>query len=498
MPRREPPDHKHSDLWARFIAGSDRSTRGELLEAYLPFLSLILARIGPPGGDGRLKQCAIEALAESVDHFRERGPDNFESFARRRISKAICRSVSGIPSLRKQMKEATQRVDDCWEKLRDSGSTDPDQFLGEISRNPREALDLLYLARLNSTDRDLLAKPQQLADLNGEEKDTLGLLFGEELMTHDEVAVASNLKKSRVLAIEGMILARLRRPLMQSEENSGESSSGVRTIAITSGKGGVGKTQVSVGLSIEWARQGHRVLLIDCDLGLANVELLFGIQPKKTLQHHIAGACSLDEVLAEIPQHSWGAKGGTPGGKLVILPGASGVTDLADLGREALDRLLGAFEELSTRFDLLLFDTGAGIADQVRRFCHFAGEVVVVTNREPLARKDAYSLIKALSIENPELRFWLVSNLARGSREGAEVHQLIAEMSKRRFQQDVQFAGSIPEDAQVQRAVDNNSSVMMFDPRSSAARAIEGISQEILGSQGEDDEDFLTRLKRFF
>ncbi|HIA27080.1 MAG TPA: hypothetical protein EYN79_03010, partial [Planctomycetes bacterium] len=487
------------NFWAEYRRSGDSAPRDALLENYLPLVAAALARLGSLGTDRRLETIAIETLAGVISRRQRMGSSGFVTKASRGISRALSRAIGENAAFSKQVEKAKVRVDKVWDRLLadGDGEPEPENFLGSVSGNPREAQDLLLLARLSDGAVDVTASSKLLADMSAEEKCIIQMLYGEEL-TQKEVSAAIGIPEAMVVSIEGMILARLRRGSRDVDNSTGETATGVRTIAITSGKGGVGKTQVCVGLSIEWARQGNRVLIVDCDLGLANVELLFDINPKKTLQHHVGGGCSLDEVLVEIPPDYWRKKGGTPGGKLVLLPGASGVTDLADLDSNSQERMLSAFEELASTFDLMLFDTGAGIGSQVRRFCHFAGETVVVTNREPPSRGDAYSLIKALSHEDSGLRIWLMSNLTRGDTDGAEVHKMIAETAMRRFQQEILFAGSIPDDPQVARAVERKMSVTIFDPRSPAARAISAISHEILGSESPDDEDFFARLKRLF
>src|ERR1700741_1073955 len=159
----------------------------------------------------------------------------------------------------------------------------------------------------------------------------------------------------------------------------------VQVIAITSGKGGVGKTSVSVNLSTSLAMSGKQVMLLDGDLGLANVDVMLGLQPSYNLAHVLEGQCTLDETIL-----------GGPAG-LMVVPASSGKKNMAELTRAENAGLVRAFSELSRPLDVLIVDTAAGIADSVITFSQASQEVIVVICNDPASLTDAYALIKVLN-----------------------------------------------------------------------------------------------------
>ena len=188
----------------------------------------------------------------------------------------------------------------------------------------------------------------------------------------------------------------------------------VRVIAVTGGKGGVGKTSVSVNLATGLAAAGRRVVLLDGDLGLANVDVLLGLSPRYTLAHVLSGERTLDEILVDAKQ---GFK---------IVPAASGAADLAALDGAGHLGLVQAFSGLATRVDALIIDTAAGIAPGVLQFSQAAQHVLVVVTDEPASLTDAYALIKVLSRDYGVGRFRVVANMARGAGEGETLFKKLA------------------------------------------------------------------------
>ena len=180
----------------------------------------------------------------------------------------------------------------------------------------------------------------------------------------------------------------------------------VRVIAVTSGKGGVGKTNVSVNLSAALAAAGERVLLMDADLGLANVDVLLGLSPEFDLQHVINGEKALDEVV--IP--------GSAGFQLI--PASSGVEHMAELTTLQQASLITAFSELKTPIDTLIVDTAAGISGSVVSFAKACQEVIVVVCDEPTSLTDAYALIKVMSTRHGVSRFQMLANMVKDENQG--------------------------------------------------------------------------------
>lgn len=252
--------------------------------------------------------------------------------------------------------------------------------------------------------------------------------------------------------------------------------SGLRMIAITSGKGGVGKTHVAVSSAIEWARMGKRVILIDADLGLANADILLGVKGQNTMKSVIDGKCSLESALVEVDQAEWKRREDSDTGRLFFLPGDIGSSDLAVLEPDHQERLLGMLQELSGQADMAVFDTGAGLDWNVIRFCQFAGETVVVTNREPLARRDATVMLKVLEVVSPAPYRWLVPNQVVDELEGRRLFNHLEGYCK----DPLMWGGCVLQDSAVPESVESSRPVVLHEPQSNAARSIREVARYIL------------------
>ena len=180
----------------------------------------------------------------------------------------------------------------------------------------------------------------------------------------------------------------------------------VRVIAVTGGKGGVGKTNVSVNLGIGLAELGRRVLLLDADLGLANVDVMLGLHAEHNLSHVLNGERSLEEILVEGPRG------------MRVVPGASGLQHMSELSPTEHAGLIHAFSEVANSVDVLIIDTAAGISDLVVSFSRAAQEQIVVVCDEPASITDAYAIIKLLNREHGVSRFHILSNMVRSVQEG--------------------------------------------------------------------------------
>lgn len=241
----------------------------------------------------------------------------------------------------------------------------------------------------------------------------------------------------------------------------------VRVIAITSGKGGVGKTSVSVNLATALSAAGQRVLLLDADLGLANVDVMLGLRPAYNLFHVLQGECVLDDIILSGPDG------------LQIVPAASGLHAMAVLSTAEHAGLVHAFSELGHHLDVLLVDTAAGIADSVVTFCRAAQEVVVVVCNEPTSITDAYGLIKLLNRDHRLQRFRILANLVHGEQEGLELFYKICRVTDRYLDVTLDFAGSIPRDDYLRRSVRKQRSVVGAFPRSRSAMAFRGLAETV-------------------
>lgn len=239
----------------------------------------------------------------------------------------------------------------------------------------------------------------------------------------------------------------------------------VRVLAIASGKGGVGKTNVSVNLSIALAAEGKSVLLMDADLGLANVDVLLGLHPTYTLAHVIAGECRLEEAIMQGPAG------------LGIVPAASGIRKMVDLRPAEYAGLIRAFSDLSRSLDVLVIDTAAGISAGVTNFCRAAQEVIVVVCDEPASITDAYALIKLLHREYGVRRFRVLANMAATPQSGRDVYQKLLKVTTRFLEVALDYMGHVPFDEYLRKAVQRQKPVVEAYPRSRAAIAFKNLAQ---------------------
>jgi flagellar biosynthesis protein FlhG len=238
----------------------------------------------------------------------------------------------------------------------------------------------------------------------------------------------------------------------------------VRVIAVTGGKGGVGKTSVSVNLATGLAACGRRVVLLDGDLGLANVDVLLGLSPRYTLAHVLSGERTLDEILVTAKQ---GFK---------IVPAASGAADLASLDGAAHLGLVQAFSALATRLDVLIIDTAAGIAPGVLQFSQAAQHVLVVVTDEPASLTDAYALIKVLSRDHGVTRFRVVANMSRAAGEGETLFKKLEKVTGRFLDVLLEYAGDVPDDEHMRRAIKVQRPVLDVYPGSPSGRAFKKLA----------------------
>lgn len=238
----------------------------------------------------------------------------------------------------------------------------------------------------------------------------------------------------------------------------------VQVIAVTGGKGGVGKTNISVNLAAALAQAGRRVMLLDGDLGLANVDVFLGLSPRYTLAQVLAGERTLDEVLIEAPQG------------FNVVPAASGLARLANLDAAAHLGLVQAFSSLAARLDALIIDTAAGIAHGVTQFSQAAQHVLVVICDEPASLTDAYALVKVLSKQHGVTRFRVVANMIRTPGAGRELFRRFERVTGQFLEVVLDYAGEIPEDEHVRRSIRGQRPVIEAYPGSPAARAFKNLA----------------------
>ena len=238
----------------------------------------------------------------------------------------------------------------------------------------------------------------------------------------------------------------------------------VKVIAVTGGKGGVGKTTVSANLAVSIAAQGRDVMLVDADLGLANVDVVLGLHTRFHLGHVIEGQCALEDAIVTGPHG------------LQVVPAASGVKRMATLSQSEHAGIIRAFSDLYHRVEVLIVDTAAGLHDSVMTFSQAAQHVLVVVCDEPASITDAYALIKVLSRDHGVQRFQILANQTRKSGEGPALFQKIQRVCDRFLNVTLEFAGSVPFDDYLRRAVQRQSAVVDTYPASISSIALKNLA----------------------
>lgn len=246
----------------------------------------------------------------------------------------------------------------------------------------------------------------------------------------------------------------------------------LRVITVTSGKGGVGKSNIVVNLGMAFARMGQKVLLIDADLGLANLDILLGLSPRFTIHDLLSLRRTLSEVLLEGPE---GIK---------ILPASSGIPELADLDKHQKMFLLSELDEYSENIDVVLIDTGAGISRNVLFFNIAAMERIVVANNEPTSTTDAYALIKILASKHGENHYKLLVNGLSKPKEGEMVYRTMLRVTERFLGKGIslEYLGVIPYDEAIPRAVLKQQPALSLFPRAKVSQCFTSLAKRLWDS----------------
>ncbi len=240
-----------------------------------------------------------------------------------------------------------------------------------------------------------------------------------------------------------------------------------KVIAVTGGKGGVGKSSISVNLGLALTALGRKVVLLDADLGLANVDVMLGISVRRTLADVLRGDCSLQEVMVTAPSG------------MQIVPAASGLSGMADLSSTQHAAIVHAFSELDDDIDYLIVDTAAGISDTVISFVRAASEVLTVVCNEPTSITDAYALIKILNRQYDKQVFRIVTNMTRSQQESLSLFAKLQQVTDRFIDVTLQHIGNIPYDDAMRKAIQRQKPVLESAPRSAAAQGIRILAQRV-------------------
>ena len=261
-----------------------------------------------------------------------------------------------------------------------------------------------------------------------------------------------------------------------------------RVIAVTSGKGGVGKTNIVGNLAIAFTRLGKKVLILDADLGLANIDIIFGLRPKYNIGHVISGEKQLSEIWVETPE---GVK---------IIPAGSGFSNLTRLTEGEKLNLLGEFETLDDSVDIVLIDTGAGISSNVIYFNLAAEECIVVSTFEPTSITDAYALMKVMSTQHGLNRFKLLVNMVENVDDAKSVYSSLSQAAERFLSGVVvEYIGYIPIDENLRKAVISRKTVMNLFPDAASSKMFIKLGRALVSSPRRFDSDGNIKffLKRF-
>jgi flagellar biosynthesis protein FlhG len=244
-------------------------------------------------------------------------------------------------------------------------------------------------------------------------------------------------------------------------------SAALRTLAVASGKGGVGKTNVAANLAVAFARQGHRVCVLDADLGLANLDVLLGLAPRASLLHVLRGERRLAEVVVEGPAG------------IRIIPAASGVEEMTALDAAARLRLLDEVDSLDGAFDVLVIDAAAGVSGNVCYFAAAAADTLIVITPEPTSLTDAYALVKVLSTRYGRREFLVVVNMAAGAADAERAFGRLARVGERFLGVRLEYQGYIPWDDAVARSVRQQMPVVLSAPGTPASLALAELGRRL-------------------
>ncbi|RUO77058.1 MinD/ParA family protein [Idiomarina seosinensis] len=242
----------------------------------------------------------------------------------------------------------------------------------------------------------------------------------------------------------------------------------IKVIAVTGGKGGVGKTNVSLNMAIAMSQQGKRVLVLDADLGLANVDVMLGLRVEKNLSHVLNGQAELRDILVEGP------------GGINIVPATSGTRSMVELTESEHASLIRAFSDLQHEFDVLIIDTAAGIGNTVVSFARASQDVMLVVCDEPTSITDAYALMKVLSRDQGVFKFKVVANMVRNLREGQVLFNKLTKVTDRFLDVALELAAIIPYDDNLRLAVRKQKALVVAHPKSPASLAVKALAKRAL------------------
>jgi len=248
-----------------------------------------------------------------------------------------------------------------------------------------------------------------------------------------------------------------------------------RVITVTSGKGGVGKSNTAINLAIQFRKMGKKVIILDADFGLANIEIMFGAVPKHNLCDLIYQGKNIKEII------TWGPM------EVGFISGGSGIAGMSNLSRDYLAYIIQNLAQLDAIADIVIVDTGAGIADAVLEFLLASGEVILVTTPEPTSITDAYSLLKALNrherYNRDELQIKVLTNRVESEKEGFQLYNKLNAVVEQYLKMPLSYLGSVPQDTHLLKAVLQQTPVSIHRPDAKSSKAYEMMANKLLNGE---------------
>lgn len=250
--------------------------------------------------------------------------------------------------------------------------------------------------------------------------------------------------------------------------------SNARVISVTSGKGGVGKSSVSINLALQFTRMGKKVIILDADFGLANIEVMFGVIPKYNLSDLMFKGRELKEIITEGPEG------------VGFISGGSGIAKLVNLDKEQIKRLVNKLSELEELADVIIIDTGAGISPSVMEFLTASPETIIVTTPEPTSITDSYALLKALSMceefNNTDGCIKMIANKVSSDDEGRNLYEKLDAVVQRFLNIKMDYLGIVPQDGNITKAIMKQKPVSIVFPNAPSSRRFQEIAAGILNN----------------
>jgi flagellar biosynthesis protein FlhG len=270
-----------------------------------------------------------------------------------------------------------------------------------------------------------------------------------------------------------------------------EQQKATKAIAITSGKGGVGKSNVSLNFSIMLSKRGFRVLLLDMDIGMGNIDILLGQSSHATMIDLFYERLSLYELIKNGPEN------------ISFIAGGTGLANIFTMDEEKVDFFLTQLQSVSEQYDYLIFDMGAGISKDRLRLLKAVHEIFIVTTPEPTAMTDAYAMMKYVHMQEKNIPFYVIVNRAQTDQEGRDTLRRLKSVAKQFLNKDIIPLGVLPEDRSVYKAVVRQTPFLLFDPASKISRAMYMLTDRYLSARAMDEErvhrsfNFFARLRHF-